>query len=212
MPCWHVPVACPSFRSRSCNWPSSPPISRRARRTSSGGRWLPGGARGICRNTRTSCGPAWRKNGLPAEFAERIAQQIQGFGEYGFPESHAASFALLVYASAWVKRHHPDIFLCGLLNSQPMGFYSPSMLIQDARRHGVTVLPPDAAASDWESTLAAGGRSPRPARDQGVCQGCRPSGLRPPAVSPLLPMWPTSPPGPGWHVVISTGWRQPMPC
>ena len=96
-------------------------------------------------------------NGLPAEFAERIVQQIQGFGEYGFPESHAASFALLVYASAWVKRHHPAIFLCGLLNSQPMGFYSPSMLIQDARRHGVTVLPPDVSASDWDSRLDASG-------------------------------------------------------
>ncbi|MDE2441330.1 MAG: error-prone DNA polymerase, partial [Betaproteobacteria bacterium] len=92
-------------------------------------------------------------NQLPAEFAERIILQIQGFGEYGFPESHAASFALLVYASAWLKRHHPAIFLCGLLNSQPMGFYSPSMLIQDARRHGVTVLPPDVTASDWDSTL-----------------------------------------------------------
>ena len=92
-------------------------------------------------------------NGLPAEFAERIVLQIQGFGEYGFPESHAASFALLVYASAWLKRHHPATFLCGLLNSQPMGFYSPSMLIQDARRHGVAVLPPDATASDWDSTL-----------------------------------------------------------
>ena len=96
-------------------------------------------------------------NGLPAEFAERITLQIQGFGEYGFPESHAASFALLVYASAWLKRHHPAIFLCGLLNSQPMGFYSPSMLIQDARRHGVDVLPPDAAASDWDSTLEHAG-------------------------------------------------------
>lgn len=96
-------------------------------------------------------------NGLPAEFAERITLQIQGFGEYGFPESHAASFALLVYASAWLKRHHPAIFLCGLLNSQPMGFYSPSMLIQDARRHGVDVLPPDAAASDWDSTLERAG-------------------------------------------------------
>ncbi len=96
-------------------------------------------------------------NGLPAEFAERIALQIQGFGEYGFPESHAASFALLVYASAWLKRHHPAIFLCGLLNSQPMGFYSPSMLIQDARRHGVAVLPPDAAASDWDCTLEPAG-------------------------------------------------------
>ncbi|WP_434516283.1 error-prone DNA polymerase [Dechloromonas sp. ARDL1] len=96
-------------------------------------------------------------NGLPAEFAERITLQIQGFGEYGFPESHAASFALLVYASAWLKRHHPAIFLCGLLNSQPMGFYSPSMLIQDARRHGVDVLPLDAAASDWGSTLEHAG-------------------------------------------------------
>lgn len=96
-------------------------------------------------------------NGLPAEFAERITLQIQGFGEYGFPESHAASFALLVYASAWLKRHHPAIFLCGLLNSQPMGFYSPSMLIQDARRHGVDILPPDAAASDWDSTLERAG-------------------------------------------------------
>jgi error-prone DNA polymerase len=92
-------------------------------------------------------------NGLPAEFAERIVLQIQGFGEYGFPESHAASFALLVYASAWLKRHHPAAFLCGLLNSQPMGFYSPSMLIQDARRHGVTVLPPDVTASDWDGRI-----------------------------------------------------------
>ena len=92
-------------------------------------------------------------NGLPAEFAERIIAQIQGFGEYGFPESHAASFALLVYASAWLKCHHPAAFLCGLLNSQPMGFYSPSMLVQDARRHGVVVLPPDVTASDWESRV-----------------------------------------------------------
>jgi error-prone DNA polymerase len=96
-------------------------------------------------------------NGLPAEFAERIALQIQGFGEYGFPESHAASFALLVYASAWVKCHHPAIFLCALLNSQPMGFYSPSMLIQDARRHGVSVLPVDANASTWGSQVDANG-------------------------------------------------------
>ena len=91
--------------------------------------------------------------GLPAAFAERIILQIQGFGEYGFPESHAASFALLVYASAWLKRHHPAAFLCGLLNSQPMGFYSPSLLIQDARRHGVVVLPPEVTASDWDSRL-----------------------------------------------------------
>ncbi|WP_374276606.1 error-prone DNA polymerase [Azonexus sp.] len=93
------------------------------------------------------------KNGLPAAFAERIVQQIQGFGEYGFPESHAASFALLVYASAWLKCHEPAAFLCGLLNSQSMGFYSPSMLIQDARRHGVEVRPPDVSASDRDSRL-----------------------------------------------------------
>lgn len=96
-------------------------------------------------------------NGLPESFARRIIAQIQGFGEYGFPESHAASFALLVYASAWLKCHHPAAFLCGLLNSQPMGFYSPSMLVQDARRHGVTVLPPDVSASDWDSRLEADG-------------------------------------------------------
>ncbi len=97
------------------------------------------------------------KNGLPAAFAERIVAQIQGFGEYGFPESHAASFALLVYASAWLKRHYPAAFLCGLLNSQPMGFYSPSMLIQDARRHGVVVHQPDVTASDWDSRVDADG-------------------------------------------------------
>jgi error-prone DNA polymerase len=96
-------------------------------------------------------------NGLPESFAQRIIAQIQGFGEYGFPESHAASFALLVYVSAWLKRHHPTVFLCGLLNSQPMGFYSPSMLVQDARRHGITVLPPDVAVSDWDSNIDATG-------------------------------------------------------
>ena len=96
-------------------------------------------------------------NGLPEAFARRIIAQIQGFGEYGFPESHAASFALLVYASAWLKRHHPAAFLCGLLNSQPMGFYSPSLLIQDARRHGVAVLPPDVNASDRDSCIDADG-------------------------------------------------------
>ena len=96
-------------------------------------------------------------NGLPESFARRIIAQIQGFGEYGFPESHASSFALLVYVSAWLKRHHPAAFLCGLLNSQPMGFYSPSLLIQDARRHGVTVLAPGVTVSDWDSRLDGAG-------------------------------------------------------
>ncbi|MCP2937789.1 hypothetical protein NK983_34350, partial [Salmonella enterica subsp. enterica serovar Typhimurium] len=79
--------------------------------------------------------------------------QIEGFGSYGFPESHAASFAKLVYISAWIKCHEPAAFLAALLNSQPMGFYSPSQLVQDARRHGVTVLPVDVQLSDVPATL-----------------------------------------------------------
>jgi error-prone DNA polymerase len=94
-----------------------------------------------------------RERGYPEAFAERIFQQIQGFGEYGFPESHAASFALLVYVSAWLKRHEPAAFTAALLNSQPMGFYAPAQLVQDARRHGVEVRPVDVAASAWDCTL-----------------------------------------------------------
>ncbi len=91
--------------------------------------------------------------GYDEEFAEAIFAQIKGFGDYGFPESHAASFALLVYASAWLRRHEPAVFLAALLNSQPMGFYTPSQLIQDARRRGVQVLPVDVTVSSWDSTL-----------------------------------------------------------
>lgn len=91
--------------------------------------------------------------GYTAEFAESIYSQIQGFAEYGFPESHAASFALLAYASAWLKCHHPAAFLAALLNSQPMGFYTPSQLVQDAKRHGVEVRAIDIRISDWEATL-----------------------------------------------------------
>lgn len=93
------------------------------------------------------------KRGYTREFAESIFKQMEGFGEYGFPESHAASFAMLVYASAWLKCHHPDAFLCGLLNAQPMGFYAPSQLIQDAQRHGVTVKPVDVQCSAFETRL-----------------------------------------------------------
>ncbi len=95
------------------------------------------------------------EKGYERDFAESIFKQIQGFGEYGFPESHAASFALLVYASCWVKCHHPDAFLVALLNSQPMGFYAPAQLVRDAREHGVEVLPVDVRVSDWDSTLAS---------------------------------------------------------
>lgn len=96
------------------------------------------------------------RRGYSREFAEQIFRQIRGFGEYGFPESHAASFALLVYVSAWLKCREPAAFACALLNSQPMGFYAPSQIVQDARRHGVEVRPVDAAASRWECTLEAG--------------------------------------------------------
>ena len=94
-----------------------------------------------------------RLKGYSTEFADRIFQQILGFGEYGFPESHAASFALLVYVSAWLKHHEPAAFCCALLNSQPMGFYAPAQLVRDARTHGVAVLPADVNASAVESTL-----------------------------------------------------------
>jgi len=87
------------------------------------------------------------------DYAEAIFKQIEGFGEYGFPESHAASFALLVYDSAWIKRHHPDAFLAALLNSLPMGFYAAPQLVRDARAHGVAVRPVDITISDWDSTL-----------------------------------------------------------
>ncbi|MBS0539091.1 MAG: error-prone DNA polymerase, partial [Proteobacteria bacterium] len=93
------------------------------------------------------------KNEYEKEFAERCFKQIEGFGEYGFPESHAASFAILVYVSSWVKWYYPEVFCAALLNSQPMGFYAPAQLVRDAREHGVEVRPPDINASDWDSTL-----------------------------------------------------------
>jgi DNA polymerase III alpha subunit len=101
-----------------------------------------------------------RQRGHDEAFAQRVFAQIRGFGEYGFPESHAASFALLVYVSAWLKRHHPAAFLCALLNSQPMGFYSPSQLLQDARRHGVEVRPVTVNDSAWEARLESSGCEP----------------------------------------------------
>jgi error-prone DNA polymerase len=91
--------------------------------------------------------------GIEQQFAERVFDQIRGFGEYGFPESHAASFALIAYATAWMKCHHPDVFACSLLNAQPMGFYAPATILEDARRHGVTVRPIDVLESGWDCTL-----------------------------------------------------------
>ena len=98
------------------------------------------------------------ENGHDRDFAERCFSQIEGFGSYGFPESHAASFALLVYASAWLKRHHPGIFACALLNSQPMGFYAPAQIVRDAREHGVTVLPVSVNHSWWDNVMEPDGK------------------------------------------------------
>ncbi len=100
------------------------------------------------------------ERGCPRAFAERCFSQIEGFGEYGFPESHAASFALLVYVSAWIKHHYPEVFCAAILNSQPMGFYQPAQLVRDAKEHGVEIRHPDINESDWDCTLepARGGK------------------------------------------------------
>src|SRR4029079_18477545 len=88
--------------------------------------------------------------GIAAEFAERIFSQIRGFGEYGFPESHAASFALIAYATSWLRCHYPAAFACSLMNAQPRGFYAPATIVEDAKRHGVAVLPIDVQHSAWD--------------------------------------------------------------
>ncbi len=119
-------------------------------------------------------------NGYPREFAERCFHQIEGFGEYGFPESHAASFALLVYDSCWMKCRYPDVFVAAMLNAQPLGFYAPAQLVRDAREHGVEVREVDVNLSDWDCTLepllpsphrASGRTPPLPPRGRGLERG-----------------------------------------
>ncbi|MFO0790066.1 MAG: error-prone DNA polymerase [Pirellulales bacterium] len=107
-----------------------------------------------------------KANNLPEEFAQRVYQQIEGFGEYGFPESHAASFALLVYASAWLKHYYPAAFAAAMINSQPMGFYQPAQLVRDARDHGVAVRPVDVNWSGWDCRLEKG----EVGRGKGQCE------------------------------------------
>ena len=94
--------------------------------------------------------------GYTQDFAERCFHQIEGFGTYGFPESHAASFALIAYASSWVKCHHPEVFCAALLNAQPMGFYAPAQIVRDAQEHGVEARPVDVNHSDWDCGLEPG--------------------------------------------------------
>jgi len=111
---------------------------------------------GTIQNFRIKMVEGMVERGYQRDFAERCFNQIQGFGEYGFPESHAASFALLVYVSAWLKCHHPEVFACAILNSQPMGFYAPAQLVRDAQQHGVEVLPVDVNRSTWDNALEPG--------------------------------------------------------
>jgi error-prone DNA polymerase len=124
-------------------------------------------------------------------FAERCFSQIQGFGTYGFPESHAASFALLVYCSAWMKCYYPDVFAAAILNSQPMGFYAPAQLVRDAREHGVEVRPVDVNASDWDHTLEAlaNPKTPSPCPSPRWGEGTPLQRARPDSLSPRGEGW-----------------------
>ena len=136
------------------------------------------------------------KNGYPQEFAQAIFRQMEGFGEYGFPESHAASFAILVYFSCWFKWHEPACFLAAMLNSQPLGFYGPSQLVQDAQRHGVEVRATDVSHSDWDCTLESMGsdpdsrqqhiRSAKPPTKSGSDPHCAPHCGRAPVLQPAI--------------------------
>ncbi|WBH17972.1 error-prone DNA polymerase [Sphingomonas radiodurans] len=108
-------------------------------------------------------------NGISQAFAERLVKQIEGFGSYGFPESHAASFAKIAYASSWMKCHHPDVFCAALLNAQPMGFYAPAQIVRDAREHGVDVLPVCVMASEWDTSVLS--PSPRLRGEGGRAEG-----------------------------------------
>ncbi len=121
--------------------------------------------------------------GIAPEFAERVFDQIRGFGDYGFPESHAASFALIAYATSWLRCHYPDVFTCALLNAQPMGFYAPATIVDDARRHGVEVRPVDVARSDWHCTLEPAEASTSPAPGPAGAGGSAGPGQSSPAVA-----------------------------
>ncbi len=164
---WAKPWACPCSRNKPCAsllWGQgfSPSEADKLRRAMATFRKT-----GTIHQFRDKFIKGMTARGYEEEFAERCFKQIEGFGDYGFPESHAASFALLVYISSWIKWYYPDVFLCTILNSQPMGFYAPAQLVRDAREHDVKVLPPDINASNWDCTLEpleAGDPRPNPDR------------------------------------------------
>ena len=145
-------------------------VLRRRGRTSCARRWPPSAAAAPSGSSRRRWSRAWRRAATTQDFAQRCFNQIKGFGEYGFPESHAASFAHLVYVSSWIKCHHPAAFAAALLNSQPMGFYAPAQIVRDAREHGVEARAADVNLSDWDCTLEAGGADGRPALRLGLRQ------------------------------------------
>jgi error-prone DNA polymerase len=145
------------------------------------------------------------RRGYDPEFARRCFKQIEGFGSYGFPESHAVSFAKLVYISAWIKCHYPDVFCAALLNSQPMGFYQPAQLVRDAREHGVTIRGPDVMLSDWDSKL-----EPLPPRGEGAGDGGLCERNRVFADSHSLPASGESPPPPT-PPLEGEGSQRPLP-
>ena len=135
--------ACRCSRSSSCRWPSTWPASPPARPTSCARPWAPSAAASAWSGCASASTTAWPSAASPATSPSEIFDKMAAFANYGFPESHSVSFAYLVYASAWIKLHEPAAFCAALLNAQPMGFYSPHSLVQDARRHGVVVRTPD---------------------------------------------------------------------
>ena len=127
-------------------------------------------AKGMVSNFHQKLINGMTQRGYTAEYAERVFKQLEGFGSYGFPESHAASFALLVYVSAWIKCYYPDVFACALLNSMPMGFYQPAQIVIDAQKHGVEVREVDINYSDWDNRLEV---SPQPPDKSGQGEGLK---------------------------------------
>ena len=160
--------------------------------------------------------------GYDRDFADNCFSQIEGFGEYGFPESHAASFALLVYASAWIKCRYPDVFCAAILNSQPMGFYQPAQLVRDARAHGVEIRAVDVNFSDWDCTLEPA--HPPSSAAEGKQAACGPARLPPhsrtqrrrtaksssPRAATAFPRSSGWRPSPAFPASPSSGWRKPM--
>ncbi|SVD44489.1 uncharacterized protein METZ01_LOCUS397343, partial [marine metagenome] len=133
---------------------------------------------GVIRGFRDKMIRGMTSRGYDHDFSKRCFEQIEGFGEYGFPESHAASFALLVYVSAWLKCHYPAEFATALLNSQPMGFYAPAQIVQDAQNHNVEVRPPDINHSVWDCTLEPAGTGKVDATDIRSNKNTQPLALR----------------------------------